>query len=63
MRGALADLTIQVSGRRSLRRELLRWRDLIAGVYVASQPDPRVHGAASERSSSSTRMPGGSSRT
>jgi len=43
---ALADLTIQVSGRRSLRGELLRWRDLTAGLYVASRPVPRVHGAA-----------------
>jgi len=43
---ALADLTIRVNDRRSLRRELLRWRDLIAALYVAQEPDPRAHGLA-----------------
>ena len=43
---ALADLTIQVDDRRSLRRELLRWRDLIAEQYVLPEPDPRAHGVA-----------------
>lgn len=43
---ALADLTVQVSESRSLRRELLRWRDLVAEQYVAPQADPRAHAAA-----------------
>ena len=30
----LTDLTIQTAPRRSARRELLRWRDLIASLYV-----------------------------
>jgi hypothetical protein len=43
---ALADLTIEVNPNRSLRRELLRWRDLVAEQYVAETPDPRAHAAA-----------------
>jgi hypothetical protein len=43
---ALADLTIRVNPGRSLRRELLRWRDLVAALYVAPEPDPSAHGAA-----------------
>jgi hypothetical protein len=43
---ALVDLTIQVNDRRSLRRELLRWRDLIAEQYVLPEADWRAHGAA-----------------
>jgi hypothetical protein len=43
---ALTDLTIQVNPRPALRRELLRWRDLVAALYVASGPDARAHGAA-----------------
>ena len=43
---ALTDLTVQVSESRSLRRELLRWRDLVAEHYVAPQADPRAHAAA-----------------
>ena len=39
----LADLTVQVSSRRALRRELLRWRDLVAALYVAPGPDPAAH--------------------
>ena len=30
----LTDLTIQTAPRRSARRELLRWRDLIASLYI-----------------------------
>ena len=40
---ALADLTVEVSDSRSLRRELLRWRDLVAAQYVAAAPDPLAH--------------------
>ena len=42
---ALADLTIQVDASRSLRRELLRWRDLLAEQYIAPTADPRAHAA------------------
>jgi len=42
---ALANLTIQVTDSRSLRREMLRWRDLVAEQYVAEEADPRAHGA------------------
>ena len=42
---ALTDLTVQVNDGRSLRRELLRWRDLVAEQYVAPQADPVAHGA------------------
>lgn len=40
---ALANLTIQVTDSRSLRRELLRFRDLVAERYVAAEPDSAVH--------------------
>ena len=43
---ALADLTIQANARRALRRELLRWRDLAAELYVSPRPDPEAHAAA-----------------
>ncbi len=43
---ALADLTIQGNHRRALRRELLRWRDLVAEQYLSAHPDPRAHAAA-----------------
>jgi len=42
----LTDLTIEVNARRSLRRELLRWRDLIAALYIAPGPDLMAHTAA-----------------
>jgi hypothetical protein len=42
----LTDLTIQVQPRRTLRRELLRWRDLAAAPYVSPAPDPARHRAA-----------------
>lgn len=43
---ALADLTVLVNDSRSLRRELLRWRDLVAEQYIAEAPDPGAHAAA-----------------
>jgi hypothetical protein len=43
---ALTDLTIQARCRRTLRRELLRWRDLVARLYVESGSDPAAHTAA-----------------
>ena len=43
---ALVDLTLQVQDSPSRRRELLRWRDLIAGLYIARTPDAQAHAAA-----------------
>ena len=42
----LTDLTVQLRPRRALRRELLRWRDLVAALYIAPTGDPPGHGAA-----------------
>ena len=33
----LVDLTIQVNSRYALRRELLRWRDVVAELYLAEE--------------------------
>lgn len=41
----LTDLTVAVPGRRSLRRELLRWRDLVAALYLDPVADPVAHAA------------------
>ncbi len=40
---ALTDLTIRTRSRHGLRRELLRWRDLVARLYVEQQSDCRAH--------------------
>lgn len=42
----LTDLTIEVQSRRPLRRELLRWRDLVGALYVSEPSDPAAHRAA-----------------
>ena len=42
----LVDLTVAVNERAPLRRELLRWRDLVAALYVADTPSPGEHRAA-----------------
>ncbi|MES1244344.1 MAG: hypothetical protein ABUT39_22260 [Acidobacteriota bacterium] len=42
----LVDLTVEVHSRPTLRRELLRWRDLIAELYIHPDPDPSAHSAA-----------------
>jgi hypothetical protein len=42
----LVDLTIEVNPRPTLRRELLRWRDVVAELYISSEPDPDQHAAA-----------------
>ena len=39
----LLDLTVQVDPRPTLRRELLRWRDLVAEMYVSAQPELSRH--------------------
>ena len=42
----LVDLTVATRSRRGLRRELLRWRDLVAALYVAPRVSPEPHAAA-----------------
>jgi hypothetical protein len=42
----LVDLTVEVQLRPTLRRELLRWRDLIAALYIGGESDPAGHAAA-----------------
>ena len=42
----LTDLTVRVRARPAFRRELLRWRDLAASLYVAEDHDPLAHAAA-----------------
>lgn len=42
----LVDLTVEVQQRSTLRRELLRWRDLIAALYIHPDPDPAEHRVA-----------------
>ena len=42
----LVDLTVEVQPRRTLWRELLRWRDLIAELYIRPEPDPAAHADA-----------------
>lgn len=42
----LVDLTVEVQSRSTLRRELLRWRDLIAELYLRPEPDPAAHKTA-----------------
>ncbi len=39
----LVDLTVEVQQRRNLRRELLRWRDLVAALYVRPEAVPDEH--------------------
>lgn len=39
----LVDLTVQVQKNPGLRRELLRWRELVAELYLRSEPDPVAH--------------------
>lgn len=42
----LVDLTVEATSRRALRRELLRWRDLIGALYLADDPSSDDHRAA-----------------
>ena len=39
----LVDLTVATRPRRGLRRELLRWRDLVAALYISSEPKAVEH--------------------
>jgi hypothetical protein len=42
----LTDLTIRVRTKRTFRREMLRWRDLVAEMYVAETTNPEAHASA-----------------
>ncbi len=42
----LVDLTVEVQKKPTFRRELLRWRDLIAALYIGSGPNPQEHATA-----------------
>lgn len=42
----LVDLTIEVHSRPALQRELLRWRDLIAELYIRPDSAPGEHADA-----------------
>jgi hypothetical protein len=42
----LVDLTVETRTRSGLRRELLRWRDLVAALYLAPSPEYERHRAA-----------------
>ena len=42
----LVDLTVEVQPRRTLRRELLRWRGLVAELFLDPDPQPERHRAA-----------------
>ena len=44
----LTDLTVACRPRRALLRELLRWRDVVAALYVDEAPAPAAHRAAFE---------------
>ena len=39
----LTDLTVATQRRKNLRRELLRWRDLVAAQYISPEPSPTAH--------------------
>lgn len=43
---ALVDLTIRVNEARGLRQGLLRWRDLVADLYIAEAGNADAHAAA-----------------
>ena len=42
----LTDLTISCATSHTRRRELLRWRDLAAALYLQAQPDSETHSQA-----------------
>ncbi len=42
----LVDLTVEVERSPTLWRELLRWRDLVAALYLEESPPPAAHAAA-----------------
>ena len=40
---ALTDLTVAAHQRKALRRELLRWREVVGALYSAERADPAGH--------------------
>lgn len=42
----LVDLTVVTASTSARRRELLRWRDLVAALYLAPEPDAEAHRCA-----------------
>ncbi len=42
----LTDLTVATADRHALRRELLRWRDLVATLYVSPDSNAAAHAEA-----------------
>ncbi len=42
----LADLTIATRTRHAIRREMLRWRDLVAQLYIQQEADASSHADA-----------------
>ncbi len=42
----LVDLTVATRSKQTLRKELLRWRGLVAGLYAAPDADPAAHDEA-----------------
>ena len=42
----LVDLTVEVQANRQLRRELLRWRCVLAELFLAPAPDAGLHRSA-----------------
>jgi hypothetical protein len=41
----LVDITVEVNAARALRRELLRWRELAAGLFLSPTPTDEQHRA------------------
>ena len=39
----LVDLTVAIQPKRTLRRELLRWRDLVAALFIGADAAPADH--------------------
>ena len=42
----LTDLTITAAERRAVRREMLRWRDVVAALFLAAEAEPANHDTA-----------------
>lgn len=44
----LVDLTVEAHPNPNLRRELLRWRDTVAELYLQDEPRPEAHRLATK---------------
>ncbi|MBN2498765.1 MAG: hypothetical protein JXR96_29510 [Deltaproteobacteria bacterium] len=42
----LVDLTVEVNEHSGLRRELLRWRELVGAIYISASLSPEAHRSA-----------------